>query len=157
MYTPVTKCHSMWYSLLPSEAYLIQLQFHIIEYLTASDKWVILKNRKNDSLLHRLILLNLPVLILSDLIYLSYLFSSYLNFNLRSLITYFSGNLTICHVRIERAQPNFCIWFRWRVLAECQTPSHLPREIRMPWCCIRVAEFYFKCYNTLLPQSVCSC
>ena len=83
MYTPVTKCHSMWYSLLPSEAYLIQLQFHIIEYLTASDKWVILKNRKNDSLLHRLILLNLPVLILSDSIYLSYLFSSYLNFNLR--------------------------------------------------------------------------
>jgi hypothetical protein len=36
----------------------IQLQFHIIEYLTASDRWVILKNRKNDSLLHRLILLN---------------------------------------------------------------------------------------------------
>ena len=51
----------------------IQLQFHIIEYLTASDRWVILKNRKNDSLLHRLILLNLSALILSDSIYLKLL------------------------------------------------------------------------------------
>ena len=65
----------------------IQLQFHIIEYLTASDRWVILKNRKNDSLLHRLILLNLSAHTLSDSIYLKLLISSYLNHNLRSLIT----------------------------------------------------------------------
>ena len=44
-----------------------------IQYLTASDWWVILKNRKNDSLLHRLILLSLSALILSDSIYLKLL------------------------------------------------------------------------------------
>jgi hypothetical protein len=51
----------------------IQLQFHIIEYLTASDRWVILGSRKNNFLLHRLILLNLSALMLFDSIYLKLL------------------------------------------------------------------------------------
>ena len=36
----------------------IQFQFHRIEYLSLQDWWDILKNRKNDSLLHRLIFIS---------------------------------------------------------------------------------------------------